>query len=65
MIERTVGVFTSGGHEILASKLPTDLFTSAGQFADLIVKVKGTTEVTNLLGARFKVPHVEYIDILQ
>lgn len=65
MMERTVGVFTSGGHEILVSKLPTDLFTSAGQFGDLIVKVKGTAEVTNLLGARFKVPHVEYIDILQ
>lgn len=65
MMERTLGVFTSGGHEILVSNLPTDLFTSAGQSGDLIVKVRGTAEVTNLLGAHFKVPHVEYIDILK
>jgi hypothetical protein len=65
MMESTVGVFTSGGYQILVSNLPTDLFTGAGQVADLIVKVKGTAEGTNLLGARLDVPHVEYVDILQ
>jgi hypothetical protein len=65
MMESTAGVFTSGGYQILVSNLPTDLFTGAGQVADLIVKVKGTAEGTNFLGARLDVPHVEYIDILQ
>jgi predicted ribosome quality control (RQC) complex YloA/Tae2 family protein len=64
MTERTMGVFISNGYEILVSNLPTDLFTSAGQVADLIVKVKGTAERI-LLATPMKIPHVEYIDILQ
>ena len=64
MTERTAGFFTSGGYDILVSKLPTDLFTRAGQVADLIVKVKGTAEGI-LLATPIKIPHVEYIDILQ
>lgn len=62
-MEKTTGVFSFSGSdcEILVSNLPFDLFTRAGQVAELIVEVKGTIEVVNLLGARFKVPHVEYI----
>lgn len=65
MMESTVGSFSSAGQQILVSNLPTNLFTSTGQVADLIVKVRGTVEGTNLLGARLDVPHVEYIDTLE
>jgi hypothetical protein len=63
MMEKTTGVFSFPGSdcEILVSNLPSDLFSMAGQLAELIVKVKGTTEVVNRLGATFKVPHLEYI----
>jgi hypothetical protein len=63
MMERTTGVFFYPGSdcEILVSKLPSNLFTMTGQTAKLTVKVRGTTEVVNSLGMRFKVPYVEYI----
>ncbi len=63
MMEKTTGVFSFPGSdcEILVSNLPSDLFTMAGQWAELIVRVKGTTEVVNRLGVGFKVPHLEYI----
>jgi len=63
MMEKTVGVFSffGGDCEILVSNLPSDLFSRSGEPAELIVKVKGTTEVVNRLGATFKVPHLEFI----
>lgn len=67
MMERTVGIFGYPGSdcEILVSNLPSDLFTMKNTTAVLIVQVKGTAEVTNILGARLKIPHMEYIDVLQ
>jgi len=62
MLEKNEGVFTLGGDcTILVSKLPSDLFTMTGQWAKLVVKVKGKTEVVSGLGTILRVPHVEYI----
>ncbi len=64
MLERKAAIFqTFEGHEILIVELPTQLFSHRGQMADLIVRVKGITEVTNALGIVFKIPKAEYLDV--
>lgn len=69
MLERSVGIFGVGQtgrptEDIIVSKLPVNLFGDNSLLPDytlLIVKVKGTTEVSNRFGAKFKTPHLEYV----
>jgi hypothetical protein len=64
MIDRKLGVFNDFMRkQLLVSKLPSNLFTMQGQIAQLIVRVKGTTRVTNAFGVDFNVPWVEFIDL--
>jgi len=62
MIERGVGIFsTIQGNEVLVSRLPADLFSYPGQMRNMIVRIRGTTSGTNLLGAIIQIPHAEYL----
>jgi hypothetical protein len=59
---RTESVVSSSEEALLVSKVPVDF--SLG-YADLIVKCKGTTEVTNALGGTITLPLVEYIAVCE
>jgi len=62
MIERGVGIFgTIQGNEVVVSGLPADLFSLPGQMRNMIVRIKGTTTGTNMLGAIIQIPHEQYL----
>jgi hypothetical protein len=55
-------VVSSSTEELLVSKVPVDF---SKRYVDLIVKGKGTTKATNMLGAVITLPLVEYIDVCE
>jgi hypothetical protein len=59
---RRESVVSSSEEELLVSRVPVDF---SANYADLIVKCKGTTEATNNLGARITVPLVEYVAVCE
>ena len=55
-------VVSTSTEELLVSRVPKDF---SAEYADLIVKCKGTTKATNNLGAVITVPLVEYIAVCE
>lgn len=64
MIDRSIGLFSFGGKEVVIKKLPTDMFAEQGLLSRLIGRGRGTLEVENGFGIKYKLPLIEFLDVI-